>query len=222
MQINQNEQLYVETIKEQLAEQTRYIDEIRGIKHDMQAHMIVLYHYLEKEELGKAKEYLSKLMNIPLFCSSYSVDVGHDLINTVISSRLRRSTVPIELETTGLFPEEMEIDEMDLCVLFSNLISNSVEACEKLVHTDRAISIEIKQDKKNLIIIMKNPIEWELNPDILGKTTTKEDKNSHGYGLRNILAVVEKYGGELQYELSSGLFLVKIQFSEVVKGSFIC
>ena len=216
MLINQNEQLYVEMIKEQLAEQTRYIDEIRGVKHDMQAHLIVLYHYLEKDEFSKAKEYLSKVMNIPLFCGSFSVDVGHDLVNTIISSRLRRSTVSIELETTGLLPEEMEIDEVDLCVLFSNLISNSVEACEKLTHTDRVISIEIHEDNKDLIITMSNPIEWEVNLDILGKSTTKEDKKSHGYGVRNIQSAVERYNGEVIYEVDNGLVLVKVILRDIV------
>ncbi len=209
-------------MKEQLAEQIRYVDEIRSVKHDMQAHMIVLYHYLEKGEFEKAKEYLSKVMNIPLFCSSYSVDVGHDVINMILFSALRRSAVPIELQTTGLIPKEIKIDEMDLCIIFSNLISNSVEACEKLVHTDRVITLDILRDKRSLVIVMKNPVEWEVNPDILGKSTIKEDKNSHGYGLRNVQAAVEKYGGKLQYEIGNGLFLVRIWFSEVVKDSSIC
>lgn len=182
----------------------------------MQAHLIVLYHYLIKDEFEKAKEYLSKVMNIPLFSSSFSVDVGHDLVNAIIFSKLRSCAVSIELETTGLLPEEMKIDEMDLCVLFSNLISNSVEACEKLTHTDRVISIEIQEDNKNLIITMSNPIEWEVNLDILGKSTTKEDKKSHGYGVRNIQSVVERYKGEVIYEVDNGLVLAKIILRDIV------
>ena len=82
--------------------------------------------------------------------------------------------------------------------------------------------MEIYQEQKNLIIIMKNPIEWELNPEILGKTTTKEDKNAHGYGIRNIQAIVDKYEGELSYQVDGGLVLVKITLRDIVKGNLIC
>ena len=212
----------MDILKEQLAEQTKYIDEIRSVKHDMQAHMFALYHYIVKNEYDKTKEYITKIMSIPILNNRATIDVGHDLVNTILSLRLRRSMAMIELETMGLIPEKMVMDDADLCVLFSNLISNSVEACEKLTYTDKIISIEIYQEQKNLIIIMKNPIEWELNPEILGKTTTKEDKNAHGYGIRNIQSIVDKYEGELSYQVDGGLVLVKITLRDIVKGNLIC
>lgn len=219
METEQKEQFYIEMLKMQLEEQKRYMDELRAGKHDMQAHLIVLQYYLAAGELVKAQEYLSQVMRIPCFSGGPTVDVGNGLVNAVLSFRLHRSAKQIELKTRGLLPEAMTIEDVDLCVLFSNLISNSVEACEKLTHRDRVITLEIRQDSENLTIIIENPIEWKLDTRILGKGTTKEDKDSHGYGLRNIQKVVEKYGGELLFDIHEEVFGIKIIFPNVVKDT---
>lgn len=213
---------YIEMFKEYLHEQAKYMDEIRSVKHDMQAHMIVLYYYLEEARLDKAKSYLESFMSNQHFLEQPLADVGHDMINAIICSTLKRSKTPIEFQHTGVFLESVEIDDYDLCTLFFNLFSNSVEACEKLEHTQRRISLEIGQCAHALSIVMENPIENMVDETILGKSTTKEDKSSHGYGIRNVKSVVEKYNGSIEFEITKDTFRVKILFSEVVKSAYIC
>ena len=40
--------------------------------------------------------------------------------------------------------------------------------------------------------------------------TTKKDKENHGFGLKNIRSVVEKYKGKCNVELNKGIFSIDI------------
>lgn len=213
---------YLEMFKEYFDEQTKYMERVRSIKHDMQAHMIVLYYYLEANRFDKAKEYLKCIMEHQQSCEWPIEDIGNDMVNAVICSVLKRSKEVIEFRHSGLLPEDLLIDDMDLCTLFSNAFSNCVEACEKLVHTKRTIVLEIGQYGQTISIVIENPIETEIDEQMLGTGTTKEDENAHGFGIKNMRKVVEKYKGKIDFEVTEGSFKVRILFSDVVKGNVIC
>ena len=40
--------------------------------------------------------------------------------------------------------------------------------------------------------------------------TTKKDNKNHGYGLKNIESVVQKYGGELIFNVRDGMFCLSV------------
>jgi sensor histidine kinase regulating citrate/malate metabolism len=182
----------------------------------MYAHMMVLSHYLRKEEYNKAQEYLHKVMNISIFQNATFIDVGNDMINALISQRIHESNSQITISTSGFFPEKFWLEDMDLCVLFSNLISNSVEACEKLIYKEKEIVLVIEEGEKGVSFLIKNPTETEFKDGNFDWGTTKEDKQNHGYGLRNIKHIVEKYHGEMEIFCKDGLVLVKIGFPYIV------
>ncbi len=209
---------YLEMFKEYFDEQTRYVEKVRSIKHDMQAHMIVLYYYLEADKSDKAKEYLKSILDQQQYCEWPVEDVGNDMVNAVICSALKRSKVPIEFKHSGLLPEELQMDDMDLCTLFSNAFSNCVDACLKLEHSKRSIFLEIGQCGSMLSIVIENPIESKVDVQLLGKGTTKEDSTAHGYGIRNMQRVVEKYKGKMDFEVTEDVFRVRISFSNVVRN----
>ena len=211
--------MYVETLRAQVEAQAKYIEEIRKVKHDMYAHLMVVHHYLNSQEYGKAKDYLSKLMSVSIFQQSSSVDVGNDLVNTLLVQRVGASKEEIILSTSGLLPEVMWIDDMDLCILFSNLISNSVEACEKLAYKEKIINLTIEDKPKQLSIYIENPVEREMNVGEFEGHTTKEDCINHGYGLRNIKRIVEKYHGEMSMQCINGLVSVKIDLPCVAQDT---
>lgn len=43
--------------------------------------------------------------------------------------------------------------------------------------------------------------------------TTKEDTNSHGFGMRSLRMIVKKYGGELTTSVTDDIFHLSIIFS---------
>lgn len=212
------ERAYIEMLQEQISEQARCIEEVRGVKHDMHAHMIVLSHYLTAKEYEKAQDYICKIMNLPVFQNSTFVDVGNDMVNALISRKIHESQSEIAIVTSGLLPERFWIEDMDLCVLFSNLISNSVEACEKLTYKEKVITLIIEENEDDISFLVKNPVEFDLSEENVEWSTTKADKQNHGYGLRNIKNIVGKYCGNMNISCEDGLVLVKVRLPHVVEN----
>lgn len=96
------------------------------------------------------------------------------------------------------------IDNHDLSSLFNNILDNAYEAASN--SAQKFIYLEISRviDSYHKIIV-KN------SSDNMPKThndkliSTKEHKESHGFGTKSIQKVVNKYHGELQWEYNSEL-----------------
>ena len=82
------------------------------------------------------------------------------------------------------------------CTVFANLVSNAREACERVKNHKKEICLQIKQNKGHLVIVIENPVEWEVDVEHLEGATTKENDKEHGYGLQNVREIVLKYQGE--------------------------
>ena len=196
--------------KEYYDAQVRYINEIRSIKHDIQAHMIVLQYYLESENYEKAKTYLQDMKQHQNLDSITIKDTGNDLVNAIVSDTLCRSGKKIDFQLEGMLPLNFYMTEYDICTLFSNLFSNAREACEKLVEKAPVILMEISNEKEVCRIAVQNPIEWKIETNGLGISTTKKDKDAHGFGLKNIIKVVKQYDGKIEFLVTDTSFRVEI------------
>ena len=196
--------------KEYYDAQIQYINEIRSIRHDMQAHFIVLQHYLESENYEKAKAYLGDMRSHQPAQQMVFKDTGNDLVNAIISDILGRSQKKLLFQIEGMLPEEFSMTEYDICTLFSNLFSNAREACERLKIQEPRVSMQVIEDGKNCLIVLQNPIEWKVKTDAHGFVSSKKDRSLHGYGTRNIWKVVKQYSGKIDYLITDCSFRVEI------------
>lgn len=196
--------------KEYYDAQVKYINEIRSIRHDMQAHMIVLQHYLESEEYEKAKEYLGEMR---LRQDTHRVvveDTGNDLVNAIVSDTLSRSEKKIEFQMRGLLPLRFGMTDYDVCTLFSNIFSNAREACEKLENREAVILMEVQEDAEQCLIAVQNPIEWKIETNESGLISSKKEKDEHGFGTRNMIKVIKAYGGQIDFLITDSSFRVEV------------
>lgn len=94
--------------------------------------------------------------------------------------------------------------------LLSNLIDNSIEAVEHLSKDKRRIHLKINKVGSNTIISLSNYVDKPV--DIHGHLlpTTKKDHAKHGYGMRSVEAIVERYDGEMTIENKNQQFITKI------------
>ena len=71
-----------------------------------------------------------------------------------------------------------------------------MEACEKIDGAHKKIVLNVKTGKGILAIEIKNTCEGKNNSsDFL---STKKDANNHGYGLKSIREIVERYHGNME------------------------
>lgn len=104
------------------------------------------------------------------------------------------------------------IDMIDISSIFSNLIDNAIEACNKIDDNNIEKYITIKgtfiksyyvvrceNSKTNKVIIKNNKI-----------LTSKKDKFLHGIGLDSIKSSIKKYNGELKIKNNEFKFITSI------------
>lgn len=196
--------------------QVKYINEIRSIRHDIQAHMIVLQYYLESGNYEKAKSYLCDMKQHQNRASIFIKDTGHDLVNAILSDILSGSRKKIDFEMKGLLPQDLCLSEYDICTLFSNLFMNAREACEKLKHVKPVILMEVQERVQECFISIQNPIEWKVETDGMRFLTSKKKKELHGYGTKNILEVIKAYNGKIDFLITEQMFRVEIILNKTV------
>lgn len=101
----------------------------------------------------------------------------------------------------------------DVYALFGNLMDNAIESVMKEADEEkRIISLTVSRRNQGSYIHMENycneAVEFEDNLPV----TTKKDKEYHGFGVRSIRYIVEKYKGSLLMRAGGDRFLVDILF----------
>ena len=103
------------------------------------------------------------------------------------------------------------LDDMDIYSLFGNLLDNAIESVEKLSDPEKRV-IDLSVTRKNgfVFIQVMNFFEGELQFDGGFPITQKENKDYHGYGLRSIQMIAEKYHGKMTIEPQEHFFVVNL------------
>ena len=104
------------------------------------------------------------------------------------------------------------IKESDLYSLFGNLLDNAIEAVQSLPKDHKFINVQVKRINDFPMISVSNFHMSKLSFNNGLPLTTKNDKNIHGYGMKSIRLICDKYNGDLLVEDKDNIFTVKIIF----------
>jgi len=184
--------------------------EMRGWKHDYHNHIQLMKAYLE---LGKYKD-MDKYLN-DLDKDLTNIDTvlktGNLMVDAILNSKLSlamRQDIDINVKAT--VPEELQVADIDLCVIIGNLMDNAMEAAIKLPNPkDRFIRVYIREMKGQLYISITNSMEGKATKSGLEYISTKLGKN-HGFGLKRVDSIVNKYGGFINRQSEEGVFATEI------------
>lgn len=128
-----------------------------------------------------------------------SVKTGNDTLDTVLTERslyCERHGIKLSCIVDGAKLSFMTVG--DICSLFGNAIENAIEAVSQLQRPeDRMISFIVREQWGMLAITIDNYYAGKLHFEDGLPATTKQDTRYHGYGLKSIRLLVEKYGGEM-------------------------
>lgn len=182
-------------------------NEIRRMNHDFHKHINALSLLNGNNEYEKLGEYL-QTMGIDL--NNRFEDVGYTentLFNALISDKIHRAREKgIAITHKGTLEKNITISDYDLCAVVSNLIDNAMEYVED--HEEKNIAIITNQDQNSILFSVTNPVAIGQIIDT-GKTS-KANKEIHGFGLRNVRHIVQKYRGELMLSQKKNFFTASV------------
>ena len=128
-----------------------------------------------------------------------AVHTGNETLDTILTERslyCEKNGIKFTCIVDGAKLDFMPVG--DVCSLFGNVVENAVEAVSRLEHAeDRIISLIVRENRGMLVISADNYYAGSLEFEGGLPKTTKADAEYHGYGLKSVRLVAEKYGGTL-------------------------
>ena len=190
-------------------------NETKQFRHDMLNHLACLIGYLEDGENERAIEYVQEMTGI-VRNSSKRILTGNNTIDIIVADVFRQEK-EVQLNWLGRFPQESVVSDMDLCILFSNLLQNALEAARLYKGDLKEVTVLVKGLAPTYFVYVKNPCNQEPKINENKFLTTKEDKENHGFGILNIEQVLQKYKGSISYAYKAPYFTVAICLENLVK-----
>ena len=187
--------------------------ELRRFRHDYNAHMTAISGLLANEEYDKLQEYIKPM---GYFREKFNLVNSGNIITDAVFNQYKElcDNKGMEFEVSGKLPENFNMAETDLCVLISNLISNAYEAALKCEEDRRIISVEIRNSDDDIFMDVSNSVNGEVMFKNGLPVTDKPDRKNHGFGVENILEVVERNGGYVEWkQLDKGRFTAEIMLN---------
>ena len=178
--------------------------DIEALSHDIGKHISAVTALYGNNFIAESEQYINKLNNT-LKDIPKVLRTSDSIINTLIMSELRKAkNENIEVQLDINFSKTEKIDSIDLCVLLGNTLENAIEACAALSsEAKRVIDLHILQDGSLILIDIINPYDPE-NKKI------SQNKRKHGYGLKNVRKVVNKYSGDIEIKNTDNVFQVSM------------
>lgn len=182
----------------------------RSLKHDMKNHIMVITSYLNDKDYDKAKSYLSKITDTLNNMYTY-IETGNSLLNYIINTKLQSAkdkAIDVKAEIENLSFES--IGSIDFSSLLNNILDNAIEG--SLESNNPKIIVSILKKRGYDTIMVKNKIDKSVLNDNPNLVSTKQNKESHGYGIKNIKSIVEKYDGMIDIYEEDGFFCVYVVY----------
>ena len=141
------------------------------------------------------------------------IRTGNEALDVLLTENsLRCSEAGICLTYMGNGADLGFMQTMDVYSLFGNAVSNAVEAVEKLDDPEKKI-IDIVSERRGEMVSIHicNYYSGALRfEDGLPRTSKTEEPGFHGYGMKSMKLIAEKYGGSISASADGELFTLDI------------
>lgn len=190
--------------KRQYASEKRSMEMINLKCHDLKHQLAAMKGKIYEEQIDELKDV------IEIYDSS--VKTGNEALDVVLTQKSLycsqngiRLTCLLNGENYGFIPRH------ELYALFTNVIDNAVEAVEKLPEEKRIISITERSAKGFLTVRAENYYSGEIEFED-GLPASAKNRSEHGFGIKSMKLIAEKYGGGVAVSTENDKFILDIYF----------
>lgn len=190
-----NEKAQYETLSENLKT-------INMMTHDLKHQIENFQDRITKEEVESLKDAIQGYDSV--------LKTGNDVIDTVIYEKeMYCKTKGIVLTCNANGASAAFMQNYHLYSLLNNALGNAIEAVEQLDNSEKKkVGLSIYPDEEYLNIECYNYFD-PLKSDT--EKTTKINKNSHGYGIKSINYIAERYKGNVSIRKDGDMFFLEVR-----------
>ena len=185
--------------------------------HEYKNQILCIESLINTENYAELKNYIKNISG-HLSTELDYIKTNNMIVDAILNSKYRET-----LEKGIMFIFQLNdlstigIEDEDIVVILSNLLSNAIEACEKY-SGKKVIKLKFIKERDDIIISVKNTYNGELEiRDGEIQTSKLYDSDEHGIGINNIIDVIEKYQGSYTIQNDKEEFYFSIMLPDFKK-----
>ena len=184
------------------------IEDARQARHDMRHHFSQISMLAERGDVEQIREYLVRAAGrIPSLDMSFCENRAADSVVGYYCALARREGVPFRAQVD--LPAEIPLDEIDLCLVLSNLLENALEASLKTDPARRGIHVRAYIHSNRLLLIqVENAFDGEIHEKNGVFLSTKHTGN--GVGTQSVRRIAERAEGACAFTHQGGVFSARV------------
>ena len=200
----------LESLKKHISEVEALYQNIKGMRHDLGNHIMILENLCQEGEQREALGYLQGLKE-QFHEAGMEIKSGNPVTDILLTERKKEAeNNAVAFQCDFHYPEGMTVNAFDVSIILHNALNNAMEGTKGSeapfirlfsYREKNAFMIEIANSLREQVVI-----EEESGLPL----TTKDNKEEHGYGLVNIRKVAQKYFGDIAIEQRDGMFVLHI------------
>ncbi len=219
LQLGQRRELRLQTMVEterclRLQAQEQYelsrenIDIINRKCHDLKHQVAALRLMSDPQEREDGLREIERQVMI----YNAAAQTGNEVLDTLLTEKgllCEESQISWTYLADGALLDFMS--PVDLYIVMGNALDNAIESSRQIPNVERrVIRVTVREEHGAAFIQVENYFDHPIHTEGGGFQTTKEDAENHGFGLRSIRSITERYGGTLDVETQGGRFLLSI------------
>jgi two-component sensor histidine kinase len=181
---------------------------LRGFRHDVKHHLLMLHDLANKSQAQDIIKYLQKI-DEAVAISDQSIRSGNSMIDTILNAMIHNAhTQDCSIQVEAHLPTNLQLPIFEINAILSNLFENAIE--NAAISDEKEIIGSIFLNKGILFIDIVNSTQKEIPfaPDEY--PTHKEDPVNHGLGLKIIQQMVDRLDGEMNIQHEKNRFRVTV------------
>jgi len=170
-------------------------EELARIRHDFNNHLAAIGRLVAEGEEQDAQQMIRRLAE-DISSTRENPYCGIPVINAVLQEKAQAcdgKSIGLEVELD--FPQELCVEPLHLCSIFSNLMDNAIRGAEESGESAPWIRLTSMVDGDYLFIKTVN-----------SAAPPREAGPGRGYGLRILDSLARQYGGSWQSRYEKGIF----------------
>lgn len=176
--------------------------------HDLK-HQLEALKYADSKDM---QQYLTEVED-SIMIYDHVVETENEVLNTILSEKslyCEKHQITLTCIADAAPMDFMSV--MDIYALLGNALDNAIEAVSKYQDVEkRVVSLTISAKNDFLCIQTNNYVEGELQfKDGLPLSTKKRNRAYHGFGMKSMKHLTEKYGGTLVASQEKNIFMLQI------------
>lgn len=181
-------------------------EQMHIMSHDFKNHIFTIEAMTDSQEI---KDYLSDMLG-EISHNEQTAKTKNRLLDVILNKYTEIcADKNIDFKTEIISDNLSFLSPKDLSAIFNNALDNAVESAEK--STERYIGLYVSDYMNNYHrVIIENSCDDTPRSKNGSLLTTKNNRQSHGYGTRSIEKSVKKYNGEMSWEYDENKKIFKL------------